>query len=83
MKTSADILSEITNTTVSYTSPSPDIYSDVLTKAGVPGEYVGMFVGFGAAIEQGEFYAEKSDLEKLLGRKPISLQEFLKQTYIK
>lgn len=83
LKTAATILSDLTKTEISYTSPSPEIYSDVLTKAGVPGEYVGMFVGFGAAIEQGEFYANSTDLEKLLGRKPISLQEFLKQTYLK
>ncbi|MBA4320901.1 MAG: NAD(P)-dependent oxidoreductase, partial [Flavobacterium sp.] len=83
MKDSADILSKITNTTVSYTSPSPDFYSDVLTKAGVPGEYVGMFVGFGAAIQQGEFYTDSTDLENLLSRKPVSLEDFLKQVYTK
>ncbi len=83
MKNSADILSKITNTTVNYTSPSPDVYSDVLTKAGVPGEYVGMFVGFGAAIQQGEFYANSTDLENLLDRKPVSLEDFLKQVYTK
>jgi NAD(P)H dehydrogenase (quinone) len=83
MKNSADILSKITNTTVNYTSPSLEIYSDVLTKAGVPGEYVGMFVGFGAAIERGEFYADSTDLENLLGRKPISLEDFLQQVYSK
>jgi NAD(P)H dehydrogenase (quinone) len=83
IKSSADILSKITNTTVNYTNPSPEVYSDVLTKAGVPGEYVGMFVGFGAAIEQGEFYADSTDLENLLGRKPVSLEDFLKQVYTK
>jgi NAD(P)H dehydrogenase (quinone) len=83
MKNSADILSEITNATVSYTSPSLEVYSDVLTKAGVPGEYVGMFVGFGAAIQQGEFYADSTDLENLLGRKPVSLEDFLQQVYTK
>lgn len=81
MKNVADTLSEITNSTVSYTSPGVEVYSDVLTKAGVPGEYVGMFVGFGEAIKQGEFQAESSDLEKLLGRKPVSLSDFLKQLY--
>ncbi|PWA05858.1 SDR family oxidoreductase [Flavobacterium psychrotolerans] len=83
MKNSADILSKITNTAVNYTSPSPEVYSDVLTKAGVPGEYVGMFVGFAAAIQQGEFYANSTDLENLLGRKPVSLEDFLNQVYTK
>jgi NAD(P)H dehydrogenase (quinone) len=83
MKNSADILSKITNSTVNYTNPGLEVYSDVLTKAGVPGEYIGMFVGFGAAIEQGEFYMDSTDLENLLGRKPVSLEDFLKQVYTK
>ncbi|MBA0885508.1 SDR family oxidoreductase [Flavobacterium undicola] len=83
MKNIADTLSEITNSTVSYTSPSAEVYSDVLIKAGVPGEYVGMFVAFAEAIKQGEFQAESSDLEKLLGRKPATLADFLKELYLK
>lgn len=83
MKNVADILSEITNSTVSYTSPSAEVYSDVLTKAGVPGEYIGMFINFAEAIKQGEFQAESSDLEKILERKPVSLSAFLKQVYSK
>jgi NAD(P)H dehydrogenase (quinone) len=83
MQNIADTLSEITNSKVSYTSPSAEVYSDVLTKAGVPGEYIGMFVGFAEAIKQGEFQAESSDLEKLLGRKPATLADFLKEVYLK
>jgi len=83
MQNIADTLSEITNSTVSYTSPSAEVYSDVLTKAGVPGEYIGMFVGFAEAIKQGEFQAESSDLEKLLGRKPTTLDNLLKEVYSK
>jgi NAD(P)H dehydrogenase (quinone) len=83
MKNIADALSEITNTAVSYTSPSAEVYTDVLTKAGVPSEYIGMFVGFAEAIKQEEFNAIKTDLEIILGRKPISLEEFLIQVYKK
>lgn len=83
LKNCADILSKITNTAVNYTSPSLEVYSDVLTKAGVPAMYVGMFAGFGAAIEQGEFTTNSTDLENLLGRKPVSLEDFLKQVYTK
>lgn len=83
MQNIADTLSEITNSTVSYTSPSAEVYSDVLTKAEVPGEYIGMFVGFAEAIKQGEFKAEASDLEKLLDRKPTTLADFLKEVYSK
>lgn len=83
MKNIADTLSEMTNSTVNYTSPSPEDYTDVLTKAAVPAQYIGMFVGFAQAIKQGEFEAESSDLEKLLGRKPSTLADFLRTTYLK
>jgi NAD(P)H dehydrogenase (quinone) len=83
MKESADLLSKITNTAVSYTSPTPETYSEVLSNAGVPGQYIGMFVGFAAAIQQGEFLTASTDLENLLGRKLISLEDFLKQVYTK
>jgi NAD(P)H dehydrogenase (quinone) len=83
MQNIADTLRKVTNTTVNYTSPDPKDYEAVLTQAGVPKEYIGMFVGFAEAIKQGEFQAESSDLEKLLGRKPITLETFLKQVYSK
>lgn len=83
MQDIADILSKVTNSTVNYISPDPKDYSDVLTQADVPAEYVAMFVGFAEAIKQGEFQTESSDLEKLLGRKPTTLEFFFKQVYSK
>lgn len=79
----AATLSAITNKEIPYLNPVSEEYAETLKSAGVPSEYIGMFVGFGAAIEQGEFNADKSDLENLLGRKPVSLNEFLKQVYSK
>ncbi|MEL1240193.1 SDR family oxidoreductase [Flavobacterium flavipallidum] len=78
----AETLSQITNKNISYFSPASEEYAEVLKNAEVPAEYIGMFVGFGAAIEQGEFNADKSDLENLLGRRPLSLNEFLEQVYL-
>ena len=78
----AATLSLITNKEVFYLNPNTEDYQAALTQAGVPAEYIGMFVGFGEAIKQGEFQSENSDLEKLLGRKPQSLSEFLKQVYL-
>ena len=75
-------LSSITNKEVAYLNPNVEDYQAALTNAGVPAEYIGMFVGFAEAIKQGEFQTENSDLEKLLGRKPQSLTEFLKQVYL-
>ncbi|MEN9909141.1 MAG: hypothetical protein RLZZ540_2290 [Bacteroidota bacterium] len=78
----AKTLSTITNKEVLYLNPNAEDYQAALTNAGVPREYVGMFVAFAEAIKQGEFQSESSDLEKLLGRKPASLSDFLKQVYL-
>lgn len=77
----ADVLGKIANKKIDYINPDADVYTDALSKAGVPAEYIGMFAGFAEAIKQGEFYSSKTDLENLLGRKPTSLEDFLKQVY--
>jgi len=66
---------------INYVSPTAEVYIDTLTKAGVPNEYIGMFAGFSEAIKQGEFLVNKSDLEHLLGRKPLSAKDFLLKFY--
>ncbi|WP_348797368.1 SDR family oxidoreductase [Flavobacterium adhaerens] len=83
MENIATYLSEIAKKEVSYFSPEINDFEESLKNAGVPSEYIGMFIGFASAIEQGEFEVENSDLEKLLGRKPTSLFDFLTQTYSK
>lgn len=74
-------LTEIVGKEVNYVSPPQAVYVEALTKANVPSEYIGMFSGFAEAIKQGEFAAEKSDLENLLGRKPTTAKSFLKEIY--
>lgn len=77
----ADVLSKRSNKSISYTSPTAEIYTSTLSKAGVPMEYVRMFAGFAEAIRQGEFTGEHTDLENLLGRKPTSMEDFLAKVY--
>lgn len=77
----AEVLSSISNRTVQYTSPDKQQFVDMLTNIGVPEHYIGMSAGFAEAIKQGEFEASTTDLEKLLGRKPISAKEFLSSIY--
>ncbi|MNS07592.1 Quinone oxidoreductase 2 [compost metagenome] len=77
----ADVLGKIANKKIDYINPDADVYTDALSTAGVPAEYIGMFAGFAEAIKQGEFNSSKTDLENLLGRKPTSLEDFLKQVY--
>jgi NAD(P)H dehydrogenase (quinone) len=77
----AAILSELSGKKITYTSPATEVYIETLSKAGVPIEYAGVFAGFGGAIKQGEFDTATSDLEKLIGRKPTALSDYLKSVY--
>ncbi|MFC4211245.1 SDR family oxidoreductase [Pedobacter lithocola] len=77
----AQNLSEIVDRDINYVSPPQDVYVETLTKAGVPAQYVGMFASFAETIKQGEFSSEKTDLENLLGRKPLTAKAFLKEVY--
>ena len=77
----AATLGELSGKKISYTSPATEVYIETLSKAGVPIEYAGIFAGFGGAIQQGEFDTATSDLEKLIGRKPTDLSEYLKSVY--
>lgn len=74
-------LTDLAAKPINYVSPPQDVYVETLTQAGVPAEYIGMFAGFAAAIKQGEFSVEKTDLENLLGRKPTTAKAFLKEVY--
>lgn len=77
----ANILSEVTGKNIRYVSPSVEEFTKSLTEAGVPEEYIGMFAGFSAAKAQGEFAVADATMERLLGRKPTSVSEYLKQIY--
>lgn len=77
----AGILKGVTGKEISYVSPSPEEYISTLTAAGVPIEFAGMFAGFGEAIRQGEFADTSNFLEDILGRKPVTAEEYLKEVY--
>lgn len=77
----ASMLSEITGKDVKYHQPDTATYIAQLVQAGVPEESASFFAGFGEAIKNGEFDTHRSDLERLLGRKPLELKEFLKHIY--
>ena len=77
----ADTLSGIMGKTIVYTDPGTEDFRNTLKKAGVPDMFIGIQAGFGEAIRQGEFAATSNDLEKLLGRKPVSIKDFLTSVY--
>ncbi len=77
----ATILSEVSGKEITYTSPTIEIYADTLSKAGVPTEFIEMLASFGEGMRQGEFTTTKSDLYKLLGRRPTTLNDYLTSVY--
>ena len=79
----ADILSELTGGKVIFHNPPAEVFRDVMVKASVPEEMIGMTMGFGEAIKQGEFETESRMLEQLLGRPPVRMKDFLGMVYRK
>ncbi|NVO18537.1 MAG: SDR family oxidoreductase [Bacteroidetes bacterium] len=77
----ANILSEITGKSVTYTDAPLEAYKEVLKNAGVPEFFAGFLASFSEAIKQGEFDFSNGDLEKLLHHKPTTLKDFLKTVY--
>jgi NAD(P)H dehydrogenase (quinone) len=81
LQQAADILSHLSGKKIPYSSPEQSVYKETLAKAGVPAEYVNIISSFSEAIRQGEFETPVTDLENLLKRKPVSLEEFFRNTY--
>ncbi len=77
----AEIISEVSGKPVKYIAPTREVFQTEMAKAGVPDQYIGLFAGFSEAARQGEFDHTDPTLEKLLGRKPVSLREYLQQVY--
>lgn len=79
----ASILSEIAGTEIKYVSPSQADFIATMEKNGLPLQAIKIFAGISEAIKSGEFQSATTDLEMLLGKKPTTMKQFLKQTYFK
>ncbi len=77
----AAFISGITGKTIDYTSPSVEEFNKTLAGAGVPIPYIDLFAGFSLAMEQGELDNTNSIIEQLIGRKSISVEDYLKTVY--
>lgn len=77
----ARMISKIAGKEIKFVSPPLDEFVHTLQKAGVPEGMIGMSTGFAQAIEQGEFDIPNPDISQLLGRKPVSLADFLGKVY--
>ncbi|VXB90574.1 NAD(P)-dependent oxidoreductase [Flavobacterium sp. 9AF] len=77
----ATLISKATGKNIQYVSPSPEVYEKTLSSYGVPAEVVGIFTSFAVGQAQGELDKVSTDLENILQRKPISVQNFIEKTY--
>lgn len=77
----ADALSELSGKPISYFSPDPKKFEETLKQAGVPEFGVNVISGFIADKRNGKYEILSNDLENLLGRKPMSLKESLREVY--
>ncbi|QJD80722.1 SDR family oxidoreductase [Spirosoma rhododendri] len=81
MDDAAAILSELAGKSITYTDAPNDVYTNVLTNAGVPEGAIGFTIGFANAIGKNDFDLPGDTLTQLLGRKPASLRDYLQTTY--
>lgn len=77
----ADLISEITGKTIAYNQTGKSSYISQLTHQGISGDDAAYLSRFAEAIAKGEFDTNKSDIELILGRSPISLKDFLRGIY--
>lgn len=79
----AELISEITGRTIAYNQANVPTYVSHLIHQGIPEDDAAYLSRFAVAISKGEFDTNKSDMEQILGRKPVLLKEFLKNIYSK
>ncbi len=77
----AGVLSTITENTITYSDIPLEAFADGMRKYGVPEPMVTISVEIASLIRQGLFLKPDTTLAKLLGRPPVDVPEFLKNTY--
>ncbi|MEX0929383.1 MAG: hypothetical protein WD266_02375 [Balneolales bacterium] len=74
----AQTLSEKTGTEITYIDLPVKEYAEQLKQAGLPEETIGMALMTAGTVANGALAYTSGDLEKLLGRKPASLPDFIR-----
>lgn len=77
------IVNKLLGKEIKYVDISIDNLIEGLKKAGTPAPVVKTIVSIAEAISDGELDVVDDSLEKLLERKPLSLEEFLRKTLVK
>lgn len=77
----AEHLTEITGKIVTYENPSTETFLQVSAQAGLDPQATGLFAAFSEGIKQGEFDFPDPLMENLLGRKPVTIKQYLAGVY--
>jgi len=77
----AKALSELSGKDITYTDVEATQLAEQLKQAGVPEFVAFLIVGFATDTRNNQFGIVSKDLENLLGRKPATLKEGLKEIY--
>lgn len=79
----ASIVSEIIGKEINYVDIPVESLKENIIKFGMPKEVANLMGSIAESMKAGEFDFIDSTLEKLIGRKPTDLKEFLKNVYSK
>jgi NAD(P)H dehydrogenase (quinone) len=77
----ADIISQLSGKPVRYINPEVTVFEEKLRGAGTPEAGIAALSGFVADMRNGQYAMLSDDFELLLGRKPLSLKDSLKEIY--
>jgi NAD(P)H dehydrogenase (quinone) len=77
----AQLFSELAGRPIAYVGDEPERYIVQQLAAGFPPAYATFFAQWGTAVQHGMLAGVDDTLERLLGRRPASLREYLKATY--
>jgi NAD(P)H dehydrogenase (quinone) len=75
----ANEFSLVSKRKVAYHDMPAKDYENLLLKFGLPAPVASMLADSDLGIERGDLYNESRDLEKILGRKPMSMKEAVKR----
>ncbi|MBK7946400.1 MAG: NmrA family NAD(P)-binding protein [Flavobacteriales bacterium] len=73
----AAIVSKVTGRTVKHVDLTPQAYEQVLVQVGIPAGLAGFLAGLADAMAKGVVLQPSDELKNILGREPVSAEQFL------
>lgn len=77
----AAILSDLHGTEVAYSTSTEEQYTEQMVAAGLPESVADFLLAWVRGINTGEWDSPSGDLEKILGRRPTTVREYLRDNY--